>query len=285
MHFKPLERSALEAYLTAMGHGDPRSISYVDMLRWWSLPGWNFGIVNDSLARYKLKDGTKALIDSMIADGKPDVRLSTAVKKVEDVGGKTLVTTAHGDTLSAAAVIVALPMNVLPHVEFSPPLDPLVVEAGTETHAGRGVKVYAKCKGRVTKHGKSTALGAAELPLNVAFTYANESDHTIMLGFGADPNKLDVNDERAVEAALRFFYPDIVVESCYGYDWTHDPYSRGTWCTYRPNWFGKYYDHFGKDQGRILFATGDHGEGWRGFIDGAIGSGIRVVQRLQKVLA
>ncbi|HPW84749.1 MAG TPA: NAD(P)/FAD-dependent oxidoreductase [Rhodoferax sp.] len=284
MHFGPVEHTAIESYLAAMGHGDPSTISYVDMLRWWSLPGWNFGILNDSVTRYKLKDGTKALIDLMIADGKPDVRLSTPVKKVEDLGGTTVITTTRGEKITAAAVIVALPMNVLPHLEFSPPLDPLVVEAGLETHAGRGTKVYAKVKGHVTKNGKSTALGHAELPLTLAFTYAIEKDHTILLGFGTDSSKLDVTDEQAVQAALRVFYPHAEVESCAGYDWTHDPYSRGTWCTYRPHWFQKYYDHFGKDQGRVLFATGDHGEGWRGFIDGAIGSGIRVVQRLDKLL-
>ncbi len=84
---------------------------------------------------------------------------------------------------------------------------------------------------------------------------------------------------------MRHFYPDAEVESCIGYNWIDDIYSRGTWCTYRPHWYGKYYDHFGKDQGRILFASGDHGEGWRGDIDGAVGNGVRVVQRLLKVLA
>lgn len=285
MHLGPLEYTAVESYLAVMGHADPATVSYVEMLRWWSLPGWNFGMLNDSVTRYKLKDGTKALIDLMIADGKPDVRLSTPVKKVEDLGGRTVVTTARGETITAAAVIVTLPMNVLPHVEFAPPLNPLVLAAGKETHAGRGSKVYAKVKGHVTKNGKSTALGHANLPLALAFTYAIESDHTILLGFGTDASKLDVSDERAVQAALRVFYPRAEVESCVGYDWTRDPYSRGTWCTYRPDWFQKYYDHFGKDQGRILFATGDHGEGWRGFIDGAIGGGVRAVQRLEKVLA
>lgn len=285
MRFAPVERVAVESYLAAMGHGDLKTISYVEMLRWWALPGWNFGLVNDSVARYKLKDGTVALIDRMIADGKPEVRLSTPVKKVEDLGGRTQVTTSRGETISAAAVIVTLPMNVLPYVEFSPPLDPLVVEAGKETHSGRGCKVYAKVKGRVTSHGKSTALGSADLPISLWFTYAQEADHTILLGFGADASKLDINDERAVQAAVRGFYPNAEVESCFGYDWTHDPYSRGTWAVYRPHWFGKYYAHFGKDQGRILFATGDHGEGWRGFIDGAIGGGIRAAQRLQQVLA
>ncbi len=44
------------------------------------------------------------------------------------------------------------------------------------------------------------------------------------------------------------------------------------------------YDAFSSESGRIFFASGDHGEGWRGFIDGAIGSGIRAAQRVNKLL-
>ncbi len=174
MHLKPLERVAMESYLAAMGHNNLASMSYLELMRWWSLPGWSFGQVNDSLARYKFRDGTSALINKIVADGKPEVRLGTPVKKVEDLGGVTRVITINGETITAAAVIVTVPMNVLPDIEFSPPLHPLVIEAGKETHAGRGCKVFAKVKGKVTNHGKSTALGAADLPLNLAFTYALE---------------------------------------------------------------------------------------------------------------
>lgn len=284
MKFKPIERVAVEAYLMAMGHGPLQTVSYVEMLRWWSLPGWNFGALNDSVARYKLKDGTAELIRRMMADAQAEVRLSTAVKKIEDLGATTRVTTSRGETISAAAVIVTLPMNVLPHVEFSPPLDPRVVEAGKETHSGRGSKVYAKVKGRVTKFGKSTALGGPDQAVGLWFTYGQAADHTILLGFGSDASRINPSDKQAVQASVREFFPGAEVEACMGYDWTLDPYSRGTWCSYRPHWFGKYHDQFGKDSGRVLFASGDHGEGWRGFIDGAIGGGIRAVDRLQKVL-
>ena len=46
----------------------------------------------------------------------------------------------------------------------------------------------------------------------------------------------------------------------------------------------RHYDEFQRDRGRILFGSGDHGEGWRGFIDGAIGGGIRAAQRAKSLL-
>ncbi|MNN24764.1 Pseudooxynicotine oxidase [compost metagenome] len=74
------------------------------------------------------------------------------------------------------------------------------------------------------------------------------------------------------------------MQECYGYEWTLDPYSKGTYCSYKPNWLGKYYDHFQKDRGRVVFGQGDHGEGWRGFIDGAISAGSLAAKRTHTLL-
>ena len=282
--YSPLQRAVVASYLAGLGNCDPRNLSYVDMLRWWSLPGWNFGALNDSVIRYKFKDGTIALINAIVADGKPEVRLSTPVRRIDDLDGRVVVTTSRGEKISAAAVIVTLPLNVLPDVEFSPSLDAKVAEAGKEGHCGAGIKVMVKTKGRVTQHDKSTALGSVSEPLSFVFTYALEDDYSILCGFGPTAGKLDVNNVAAVQAALRTYYPNIEVDACVGHAWTTDPYSRGTWANYRPGWFEKYYAHFGKERGRVLFASADYGEGWRGFIDGAIGSGIRAAQRVETIL-
>ena len=42
----------------------------------------------------------------------------------------------------------------------------------------------------------------------------------------------------------------------------------------------KFYDGLRQDQGRIYFAGSDLANGWRGFIDGAIESGITSARRL-----
>lgn len=281
----PLQRTIVDGYLAAMGHCPSDQASYNEVLRWWSLPGWNLPTANDALARYTFKDGTVSLINAMIEDGKPEVRLSTPVKKVEDKGDHVIITTQKGDRIVAGSVIIALPMNVLPNVEFSPPLDAKLVEAAKETHSGTGVKVFIKAKGAVPE-GISKISGVADSnnPLSFVFSYAKEADHTIYVAFGADPKKIDIQDKDAVQAVMRGFFPDIEVEQCFGYEWVLDPYSRGTYASYRPNWYEKYYDHFQKDRGRIVFGQGDHGEGWRGFIDGAIGAGGQAAKRVKGLL-
>ncbi|UMR29424.1 FAD-dependent oxidoreductase [Massilia sp. MB5] len=278
------QRVALEGYFSTMGLCDIGKMSYNDVAHCWSLAGWSFGATNDVMGRYVFKTGTASLINAMLEDGKPEVRLSTPVRRIEDKGDRVIVTTQKGERIVARTAIVALPMNVLPSVEFSPPADPMVIEAGRLKHAGAGAKVYIKTRGKYDGAGKTLGVGDSKQAISLTFTYAKGDDHSIYVAFVPDPEKLDVQDTRAVQEALRVYIPDAVVEECFAYEWTLDPYSRGTWSAYRPNWYGKYLNHFEQDRGNIFFGQGDHGEGWRGFIDGAIGAGSRAAQRVRKVL-
>ena len=280
----PVQRVAVDSFVSATSHAPLDQTSYVDMLRWWALAGWNLQGFNDAVVRYKLKDGTIGLINKMIEDGKPQVRLSTPVKKIEDKGDHTVITTQSGEKIVAASVIIALPMNVLPNVEFSPALDPALIEAGKQKHSGAGIKFYIKAKGGFTKMAKINAMAESSYPVSLVMAYYVSYDHTLFVAFGNDPSKIDIYDTQAVQAILEPLFPGIQVEGTYGYEWTLDPYSLGTYATYKPEWFEKYYAHFQKDRGRILFGQGDHGEGWRGSIDGAIGAGTRAALRAKELL-
>ncbi|MNZ46970.1 Pseudooxynicotine oxidase [compost metagenome] len=284
MKLTPLQRTFVDSYLGAIVHSPTDKGSYVETLRWWALAYHDFPTLHDTCGRYTFVDGTRSLIEAMVDDGKPEIRLSTPVTRVEQIGERVKVTTQKGDSFTAAAVIVAVPMNVLPRIEFSPALDPAVVEAGNERHSGSGTKVFIRTRGKLNTPGKIYGLADSYQPVSLLMTYAKAEDHTILIGFGCDPEKLDVQDRDSVQQVVSSFYPELEVEQCYGYEWTLDPYSRGTYCTYKPKWYGKYYDHFMKDKGRVLFSTGDHGDGWHGFIDGAIGSGLRAANRARKLL-
>jgi len=281
MDFSPLQKVAVESYVTGMGHCAPERGSYVEMCRWWALPGSTLTSVNDADIRYRFKHGTISLINKMVEDGTAEIRLATPVKSVDDRGDHVVVTTTSGQSVTAASVIVGLPMNVLPNVQFSPALDPLVVEAGRETHTGRGIKLLIKVKGRLTSTTRLTGMAVATHPLPLVLTYQVADDHTILVVFGPDPKRIDYADKVAVQTALRDYFPNAVVDEVHFNPWTTDPYSNGTFASYRPGWFEKYYDHFQKDRGRVFFGQGDHGEGWRGFIDGAIGAGASAAQRVK----
>jgi len=280
MDLTPAQRVALEAYMAGLTHSALDQSSHIETSRWWALPGGTMSALSDAGGRYRFKDGTVSLINKMVEDGRPEIRLSTPVKAVEDRGDHVVVTTTAGQRFTAAAVIVGLPMNVIGNVQFSPALDPMVVEAGRERHAGSGIKLLTRVKGHLSRP-RVVALAPPTHPLSLTTTYTAGDDHTVLVTFAPDPKRIDYSDKAAVQQALRDFFPDAVVEAVHHQAWTEDPYARGTWANYKPGWFAKYYEHFQKDRGRVFFGQGDHGEGWRGFIDGAIGAGASAALRVK----
>ena len=100
----------------------------------------------------------------------------------------------------------------------------------------------------------------------------------MLVAFGSEPATLDTD---AVQRVLSAQLPGVKVLDTSSYGWNHAPYSKGTWASYRPGWAEKYSAQFQKHYGRIVFGSGDHGEGWRGTIDGAIGAGIRAAQQVK----
>ena len=89
------------------------------MFHWWALGQRDFALMMDAVARYKLHEGTKSLLEAMLADGQPEVRLSTPVSRVEQEAEQVRITTPNGVVLSAQAAIVAVPLNVLAAITFA----------------------------------------------------------------------------------------------------------------------------------------------------------------------
>jgi monoamine oxidase len=87
-------------------------------LRWFALAGWDGIRMLDAEARYKLVDGTRWLIEAMVADGQPDILLSAPVARVEQDGDGASVITRDGRTFAARAVVVTAPLNTLGALEF-----------------------------------------------------------------------------------------------------------------------------------------------------------------------
>jgi monoamine oxidase len=59
------------------------------------------------------------------------------------------------------------------------------------------------------------------------------------------------------------------------HDWLSDEFSRGTWAIHRPGWYEHHHAAMRRPEGRVVFAGSDLADGWAGFIDGAIESGLR----------
>lgn len=273
-------RDLLNVQLTINCHSDPNQGAFIDMLRWWSLGDYDMFLLFDKIARYKITEGTSALAHAIIGDGDAQLLLSTPVKSVTTQSGRSVVTTTKGDNYSASAVICAVPQNVLSSIAFAPGLSAQKAKAAKAGHTGTGYKCYIHIKQKV---GKWIGMAPYPSPITQMWTEQERDDGTLLVCFGP-PGTLDQNDEEQVQAAVRKLIPGADVVAVFGYEWTVDPYSKGTWCWYRPNMFSDSLEALRAAEGPIHFASADSSNGWRGFIDGAIQSGVEAARDVYKQL-
>jgi monoamine oxidase len=275
-------RDILDGTLAACGHNYTDKFAWIEMVRWYAIPGHNLTDMDEACGgRYLFKDGTVSLLNAMLAEGKPELRLGTPVRRViQDDHGITVVTDS-GEELRAKTVVSTVPLNVLKDIDWQPALVEGKLEASRETHSGCGTKVYAVLEGN---HGNFSGFAPSRFPLNSVVTDGFEDGNTHVIGFGPDPGLLDVNDTQSVEKAVRLFIPDAKVIRSFGYEWNLDPYSKGTWCTLRPGMWSKYLRDLQQPRGRLIFASADWANGWRGFIDGAIEQGLDAGRRVKALL-
>ena len=185
-----------------------------------------------------------------------------------------------GRTLLARAVIVTVPMNTLGRIEFRPALSQAKQAAAREKHANRSTKVWYKLKQPI---GLWQGLAPWPNPISLTFVDHEEPDGPVLVAFGP-PGYIDVNDRDSVQRAVRTLLPDAVVVKATGHDWSGDEFSDGAWCWYKPNQLTKYLKALQTREGNLFFASADSANGWRGFIDGAVESGLRSAREVIQAL-
>lgn len=128
------EQSAVTGVL-ATELGGSTSTAAVSMLaQWWALGGLErHGYY--SLVSLRPEPGMLTLLEAMLADGRQQVRLGAPVSAVTDQDGMVRVTTRAGERCTARTVIVAVPVNTWPSIDFTSGLPDAHVEAAA---AGMG---------------------------------------------------------------------------------------------------------------------------------------------------
>jgi len=280
MKFSPELRDILAPQLAINCHGALSDGGFADMLRWWALGDYEMGRMFDKLGRYKIREGMGELASRMLADGTQDLALATPVKAVEQDGGLFRVSTGRGKVFSARSVVMAVPLNVLASIRFTPGLSPVQQSMADAGHVGRGSKCYIHVR---QKLGNWIGMAPAPHPITLAWTEKQRDDGTLLVCF-SPPGRLDTTDEGAVQAALRTLLPKVDVLGVTGYQWDADPYSRGTWCWYRPGQLTGGLAGLRAGQGGLFMAGADQALGWRGFVDGALESGVTAARDVRRHL-
>lgn len=276
------ERNLITTLAAMNGHSDPGKSSYLDQLRWFALGDFNLWNLMDNLARYRIKGGTGVLLDCMQRESRAEVRYSSPVRSVAQSNDRVQVRTADGASHEARKVIVALPLNCLVDVEFTPNISETKRRVSATRHTGSGTKVYART---IRKYPLFVGHGNYDMPIGFAFPEYDDAESQLLIGFGVDSSRLDIHSQQDITEAMRRFIPDLELEETFSYDWNNDPYARGTWCMYPPNTLTNDLTELQRPEGNVYFAGADIASGWRGFIDGAIESGARTARQVAEELA
>ena len=275
------ERAILSGQLATNSHSPCKSGGLVSALRWFAPAKWSNPLTQDAIARFKLKTGTRSLVEAIAGDSGAEVRLSTPVASVEQNGNGVVVTARGGEAFTASVAIVAVPLNVLSEIQFAPELSEGKRAAAAEGQASRGAKVWISVRGKL---GKVYATAADNAPFSWIQSEYDLPDGQLLVGFAPDAEKLDGNDLNGVRSAIRDFFPEVEVTGTYAHDWVTDEFSLGTWGFFRPSQTSRYLRELQRPEGRMVLAGGDIANLWGGFIDGAIESGLTAARQARRTL-
>ncbi|MDQ6818105.1 MAG: FAD-dependent oxidoreductase [Actinomycetota bacterium] len=264
--------AVLAAELESLAHAPIDQAGAVSVLRWHALSGFSLALTQFTGGRVTLERGTGSLLGAIAGEAPFELRLETPVAAVRRSGDQVEVEMRSGELTSARAVVVAVPLNVLSAIEFSPPLSESKRAAAALGQASRGIKIFIRARGE--------ALLQNAIRAGHPFGYLDsetllEDGSQTMIGFGPDADMLDAGDLAAVQRELNTIMPGYEAMMATAHDWLADEFSRGTWAIHRPGWYQHYHAAMQEPEGRVVLAGSDIANGWAGFIDGAIESGLR----------
>jgi monoamine oxidase len=274
------ERGLAHAYCTLQFNGRADEGAYTQMLRWVALAGGDWRLLSEALAGYELAGGTTELVTAMHDDGRFPIRFGAFVETIDAADRQVTIGLAGGDTVSARAVIVAVPLNTLGAIRFTPGLPGGVARVAEAGQVSRGSKIWVRVAGRV----ESWCAFAEDHPIVFAYTDTAADQESMVVCFGRDGEELVGDDPAAVQAALEVLLPGVEVVECASHDWRSDPLTRQTWGMLRPGQWTQLRD-LELLSGPVLLAGSDVAAGWAGLMEGAVESGLSAARRACACLA
>lgn len=285
----PEARAANESVWVGHVNAPLDQVGLSSALRWVAATGGHWQLMHEASATYRVVDGMRGFADAVAADIPGEIRLDTTVVSVTQGGSGSdahaIVETADGERIRARRVISTLPANAIAGIAFEPALPEAWQRLNAETVASQGTKVWLRAKGHLPRF---FAYASQHHPLSVLKAEFHETDeqgdYTILVAFGPDHTRIDLDDLAGVQAAVDAFRPGIEITEVTAHDWMTDPLSRNTWMTHRPGQLTRDLAELQRPAGAVHFATTDNADLWGGFIDGAIESGLREARRVAEAL-
>ncbi|MBS3183089.1 flavin monoamine oxidase family protein [Leucobacter manosquensis] len=282
----PEARAANESVWVGHVNAPLDQVGLSSALRWVAATGGHWQLMHEASATYRVVGGMSAFTAAIAADVRGEIRFGATVAAVESDADGASVELVDASRIRARRIVSTLPANAISTIDFRPPLPDAWQRLSAERVASQGTKAWIRARGHVTRF---FAYASQHDPLSVlkAEYYGADADgdYTLLVGFGPDHTRLDLDDVAAVQAAVDVLRPGIEVTGATGHDWMADPLSQNTWMTHRPGQLTRDLIELQRPHGAVHFATTDNANLWGGFVDGAIESALRESRRIRADLA
>ena len=261
-------RDVFSAWWTVSGNGDHGLIAASEFLASCS---YDNGLAEGMIRFWSdtVVPGMGVLAQRMIEASGAELVLSEPVTGVAQANDGVWVSAGdrrHG----ARACVMALGLNQLKAIHFTPALPPAKQEAIARGHGGCSFKLWIRAEG-VSPGTLVTGSGSG---IEFAFAERRADDgSTLIVAFGLMQEANRPGEPSWVKEQVAMLFPNARVLSHDWHDWVDDPFARGTWVAApagheagldAANW---------QPEGRIAFASSDHAREQAGWFEGAVIAG------------
>jgi monoamine oxidase len=280
--FSSEELARVAGIVGAMSAGPWSEVGYTSLLRRYAINSWRWQFVLE-VADFEIEGGTGRLVDALATDAAPELHLGTPVASIDVGEHEVHVHCLDGDTYTADALVLAVPLNTLADIEVRPGLPAVLADLAQEGQPSRGIKVWVRLRGDVPS---SSMFGGPHLPVIMGWPEIRTAGgETIAQFYTLRSGELDPTDSEAVAAILAPYYPEAEVVQSGGVDWGTDPYAKGVWEMFRPTQLTRAFKELQRPAGRLFMAGAWTSSGCAHGMDSAIGSGVRVGGQVDALLA
>ncbi|MEO1441045.1 MAG: NAD(P)/FAD-dependent oxidoreductase, partial [Chloroflexota bacterium] len=241
---------------------------------------------------YTIDGGYRQLVN--VLAGGLDIRTGTRVTQIRyDEHGVTVVT--DHEEYQGAHVIVTVPLGVLKSnsIAFDPPLPEQKTQAIGNLGFGNVEKVFLKfdfpfwrSSPHQTRHLFHMSDTVGDFPAFLDLTDSSGQPVLCSIISGDQSRRLAADPEPLIDEAtglLKTMFPDTYQDptAVHVSNWQNDPFAGGSYSTPVPGTSAEDYDRLAMPvAGRVLFAGEATYQERGGFVEGAMGSGVREARRI-----
>lgn len=261
-------RGLFSAWWTVSGNGDHKTVAATEFL---ASCAYDNGLAEGMIRFWSntVTPGMSTLAERMIKASGARVIMSAPVSRVTQTAGGVAVV-AGGQTHYAQGIILALGLNQLKPLQFTPDLSPGKQSAIALGHGGRAFKLWIKAESVAV----GTLVTGNGTGLEFAFAERQADDgSTLIVAFGLTGKDNHPQDFAWVKAQAETLFPGARILSHDWHDWVKDPFALGAWVAALVGHEAGFEPDNWRPEGSIAFASSDYARDQAGWFEGAVISG------------